>query len=279
MRLLFLTLTTSLLIAITTISASGQQLASPLNPEKYPFDNEIGIVFGLGGNIQSGVFTSSCDCSFENGKKFGYTFGALYEYEIMQTIELGAAALIDYRGVESDYGERENIIVTSQIDGKKENVAVDFSNIGEVDLTYFSFVPYAKWNPFRFMFLRMGLNISFPISTNIKHTKILESRTAKLSSGEIVSIELPDGNGDTQIIQDEEMPEVNSTYLSLDPAIGFTFYLSDKISFSPVFQYSIPLSNVSEIGSDFKVSTWRIMMEFKYSLTDYTYFKSKSEDR
>jgi len=277
MKLLFFALFVSILIAFTSI-VNGQQLATPLTPEEYPYDNEVGILFGIGGNIQSGIFSSSCNCDFKNGTKFGYTFGALYEYEIMQTFELGAAALIDYRGVESEYQEIENISVTSQQSGASERVNVLFNNLGETDLTYFSLVPYAKWNPFRFMFVRLGLNVSFPMSTNIKHTKILETKTAKLSTGEIVAIELPDGDGDTQIIQDEEMPDVNSPYLSLDPAIGFTIFFSDKISFSPVFQYSMPLTNVAEIGSDFKVSTWRILFEFKFSLTDYTYFKSKSID-
>jgi hypothetical protein len=277
MKLLFFAFIVSAFIAISSI-ANAQQLATPLKPEEYPFDNEIGIVFGLGGNIQSGIFSSSCDCDFENGTKFGYTFGALYEYEIMQTLELGAAALFDYRGVESEYQEIENVPVTSQQSGLSERVNVLFTNKGEADLNYFSLVPYLKWNPFRFMFVRLGLNAAFPISTNIKHTKILETKTAKLSTGEIVSIELPDGDGNQQIIQDEEMPEVNSPILALDPAIGFTIHLSDKVSFAPVFQYSIPLSNIAEIGSDFKVSSWRILFEFKYSITDYTYFKSKSED-
>jgi hypothetical protein len=277
MRLLFFASLVSTLMVFSSI-ANAQQLASPLNPEEYPFDNEIGIVFGIGGNIQSGIFTSSCDCDFENGTKFGYTLGALYEYEIFQTFELGAAALFDYRGVESEYQEIENVPVTSQQSGLSERVNVLFTNQGEADLTYFSLVPYVKWNPFRFMFVRLGFNVAFPISSNIKHTKILETKTVRLSTGEIAPIVLPDGDGNQQIIQDEEMPEVNSPYLSLDPAIGFTFFFSDKVSFSPVFQYSMPLSNVAEIGSNFKVSTWRILLEFKYSLTDYTYFKSKSED-
>jgi len=277
MKLLFFAFIVSTYIAIFSI-ANAQKLATPLKPEEYPYDNEIGILFGLGGNIQSGIFKSSCDCDFENGTGFGYTFGALYEYEILQTLELGAAALIDYRGVASEYQEIESVPVTSQHSGLSERVNVLFTNQGEADLTYLSFVPYVKWNPFRFMFVRLGLNVGFPISTNIKHTKILETKTAKLSTGEIVSIELPDGDGNQQIIQDDEMPEVNSPFLALDPAIGFTIHLSDKLSFAPVFQYSIPLSNISETGNDFKVSTWRVLFEFKYSITDYTYFKSKSED-
>lgn len=277
MRLLFLLPFSIFLSFLMNQEIEAQTLATPLNPEEYPYESELGIIIGFGGNTQSGIFSSSCDCDFENGSKFGYTLGAFYEFEFIESLEFGLAGLYDYRGVESEYEELENVKVISQGSGNEEEVRIKFTNIGEADVSYFSLVPYLKWMPFRVMFLKTGLNFGFPLSSNIKHAKVLETKTARLSSGEIVSVELPDGDGDTQVIQDEEMPELNSMYLSIDPAIGFNFRFSEDFAFSPYFQYSIPLSNVSSIGSDFKVSTWRIMFEFKYTLTDYTYYKSKKE--
>jgi len=58
---------------------------------------------------------------------------------------------------------------------------------------------------------------------------------------------------------------------SLEPAIGFTFPLGEKLNFSPVFQYSIPLTKFSDSGTDIKISAWRIMLELRYDITPEEY--------
>jgi hypothetical protein len=163
--------------------------------------------------------------------------------------------------------ERESIEFTSQQDGRKENVNVLFRHKSDVGVSYLTFMPFLKYIPAKFMFLRLGFGASFVLNSSLYHTKELLDETAKLSTGEIVQIEFEGIDGKVATIEDGDFPQVNSMQFSLEPAIGLTFPLGKKLNFSPIFQYSVPLTKFSENGTDVKLSSWRIMLEFRYDIT------------
>ncbi len=260
-------LTFFLILIITTSKVMSQDFASPLDPEKMRNQKEVGILLGLGQNFMGGNFRTECDCpEFINGVKFGYSFGTLYEMDLSPIFMWGTALTFNSRDIFSEYQIIEDVLLQSVITGKPETAPIKFKHKANADFSYLSFIPYIKWNLASFMFIRLGLSGSFVINNHIKHEKELTQKTARLSSGEIVSIKLDSENGVSTIVEDGDFPQTNSFQISLDPMIGFNFALEENLFLNPVFQYSLPLSNISEKGENFKINAWRFLLELRLAL-------------
>ncbi len=269
MLLLFKTLIIILSILFTYSLSFSQQLASPIAPGELPPDKQIGILVGFGSNFQSGEFYVECDdCIFDKGNGFGFTIGALYEHEIFESLYLGAQVLFDIMDITSTYRERESIKFKIEGTDDYETVPVLFRHIGEVDLSYFTLAPYIKWSTADFLYFKFALNGSFVINANIKHSQELLDKKALLSNGETATISFGTGKGNTLTLQDEKLPQLNSFQLYLSSAIAFNFRLSHRLFFSPEFQYNIPMNNISEYGKNFKINSWRFLIEIRYSLKE-----------
>ncbi len=269
MLLLFRTLIILSLVAIISNTAITQQLATPILPGTLPLDRQLGLLIGFGSNYQSGEFLVECDdCIFDKGTGFGFAIGALYENEVFTDILIGGQVLYDIMNITSTYREREPINFRIEDTDEFETVPVLFRHKGEVDVSYLTITPYIKWTPAHFFFIKMGLSGSFVTTANIKHTQELLDKKILLSNGETATINFGDGTGNTRTIQDNKLPQLNSFQLSFTPAIAFNFRLSHRLFFSPEFQYNLPFNNISEYGKDFKINSWRFLIEFRYSLKE-----------
>ncbi|OGU12402.1 MAG: hypothetical protein A2X61_04575 [Ignavibacteria bacterium GWB2_35_12] len=270
MKLLFKLFLASFLFFIFVLSTLGQikkKEDTPLLPTEQ-IKTEVGVFIGLGGNSQSGIFiTDTCKCEFDKGRGFGFTIGGLYESEIIRRLRWGGALAFDIRSFWASYRENESIEFFSEQVGRKVNVPVHFRHKAESQVFYLTFMPYLKYVPSKFIFFRFGFGGSFVLGAGLKHTKEILDETARLSTGEIVKIEYEKIGGKIATVEDGDFPAANSMQFSLEPAIGFTFPFGKKINFSPLFQYSIPLTKFSENGTDVKLSAWRIMLEFRYDIT------------
>ncbi len=263
MKLLFKILIAAAFISLFITSAFSQKTFNRENPilpseEKI---TEYGFYIGLGANNQSGIFkTEWCNCEFQNGTGFGLTLGGIYETEFVRRLRWGAAIEYDMRSFTSSYMEREGIEFTSQTTGIKETVPVLFRYKAKAGISYISLIPYLKYVPADFLFFRMGLGGSFVVGAGLTHTKDALDATVKLSTGEIASVSQPNGN----LLYSGKFPGVNTFQYSLEPAIGLTFPIGERLNFSPVFQYSVPLSNFTTSGDNVKISGWRILLEFRF---------------
>lgn len=260
-------LTFFLVLIITTAKLLSQDFATPLDPEKMRNQKEVGILFGLGQNFMSGNFRTECDCpEFINGTKFGYSIGAIYEMDFASRFMWGAALIFSNRDIYSEYQIIEDVRLQSVITGKLETAPIKFKHKANADFSYLTLMPYIKWNLTNFMFVRLGVSGSFVLNNKIKHEKELLQKTARLSSGEIVSIKIDSENEFSTIVEDGDFPQTNSFQISLDPMLGFNIPIEENLFLSPVFQYSLPLSNISEKGENFKVSGWRFILELRLAL-------------
>lgn len=227
---------------------------------------DIGMFVGLGQNYQSGEMYVNClDCVFKGGTGFGFTFGALYEYQFYGNFEIGAALVYRYLGFSAGFEEittRNNLY--SDYGLINETVNIKFKHTAEVDIHNISISPYIKWTPFEFMFLRTGLAIGTNFSTNIKHTEELSQKTARLSNGEIVAIKNTSTN---QYVQDSEIPDLNSPQLYIQPSIGFNIPFSREIVFSPIIEFGLPLSEFSNYGDGLKSNYWRLLLELRIKIS------------
>lgn len=265
MRLLFFYLNIVILLIFNLNISLSQKIATPIQPEIGPAQQEIGIIVGLGSNVQSGLFRTECPCDFDNGTRFGFLFGLFYENDITKNLQWGISGFYDYKGITASYLERELTAVTSQTTGKTENIRLLWRHKADADFSYITVMPSLKWSPASFFFIKLGLGASFIAGNNVKHSKELLENTVLLSTGELVKVEVPNSDNNTIVIQDSKFPQVNSFQLSLDPIIGFNIPISKYFYLSPAFHYSLPLTKIINDG-DFKISSFHFWLEFKIPL-------------
>ncbi len=261
---------TLLLIVALSINVFGQrEEPSPLKPGKFHTQRETGIYFGTGLNIQSGSFLTACDCpAFEDGTGFGWKLGLLYEQDITPVLQIGAALGINQLGVTASYQYNKDRVFTTDVGGTviSDTVPILFRQQAETQFLNFDLMPYFKWTATDFFFVRLGFNVAFNIGSNITHSEEILQTTVKLpSTGEIVEVTFEDGSTKV-IVEDNEFPDIVSPQFYIVPAVGFNIQLSTNIFLSPVFDYSLPLTELSGNDTNFKVSNWRFVAELRWAI-------------
>ncbi len=262
-----------LLIFLNVISPF-KNLYAQSNPifsvEHIPNLHFLGMYIGFGQNLQSGkIFPECIDCTFEKGNKFGFTAGVLYEYRLFNSVYLGSAIEYNSLGIDAFFTEIEPVpiqIPINENDYYIENANVKFQHEANLSIHNLSLVPYIKYQPFNFMFIRLGAGIGYNLSNHFVHKKSLAQSTYTLSSGEIVSLRVPNATKNT-IIEDTELAQNNPFQIYLNSALGFNINFSEKLTFSPIFSYSNAFMNISERGENPKVNYWRILLELRYDIT------------
>lgn len=276
--LLFIILT--VLIGITAIAElPAQKNADPLKPQELPPQREWGVFVGFGPNTQLGTMFVECpDCYFDGGRGTGFIVGGLYEHEIFPRVRFGGSVSYEYLGFRSLFREYEPVDFLIKSTGETETLPVSFRHEADVTLNYLSLTPYIKWYPTYFMFLKLGFSASYVLTNNITHNQQIIDRWVILRNGDSAYVEYVNDNGepiasDTKVNQDSEITGINQLQFSVNPAIGFHFSLGSKMELGPVFQYSIPLTKITENGEGFSVSSWRFLLEFRMSIDyDQSYY-------
>ncbi|MGA2298383.1 MAG: hypothetical protein ABSG15_12630 [FCB group bacterium] len=262
--LLHFKITILIFICCTLIPTYSQNLLNPAEVQPPTSHSNYGLFFGLGMNYQSGTYsTSGCKCEFNNGKGKDYLFGALFEKEVLNSVDLGIALGFNFKSLISSYISIENLDFTMNNTGIKESVRLHFRYKAESNFTYLPVIPYLKWQPVEIIFFRLGLNASVLLYSNLKHTKEMIDTSAMLSNGERISVSFSDGSN-VLILENNKFKDIKSIIFFLEPSLGFNINIYKNIIFSPVFQSSLPLTKIDNSTDKFKLLNWKIIMEFRY---------------
>lgn len=264
-------ITIGLAFFIASSLVAMAQFASPLAPGNiFPTKHYFGLFIGLGQNIQRGTITPNCpSCEFEKGNKFGFTAGLLYDYKFMENLYVGATLEYNYLGIDAYFREIEThtIEFESPIGTTvREKANVRFQHEANVDIHNLALMPYIKYEPLEFMFLRLGFNVGYNLTTDILHRKTLDQKVIKLSNGEVASAKIPHLSRNS-IVEDGELAGASPFQMYLSPAVGFNLKLGEELTFSPVLSYSKALTNISTIGDSPQVDTWRLIFELRIDIT------------
>lgn len=263
-----------MIISSLTVSAQGFKLSNPIFPNVNSLaDESIGGFVGIGPNWQRGTHYVECEgCEFIDGTATGYTFGAIYQLRISQTLFVGGYLSFDFLNISSSYREIETLTLSSpenpQLDGKE--VDVEFRHTADMSLSYISLAPYLEFNPVGWLSVRAAPKISFPIGSNLTHTKEPTSSS--------ITVEGVDGIGSLrdETLQDSEVSDLTSPLISTDLTGMINLTPGEKSTFSLGFTQNIPFTTTSEFGEDFQIYSWRVFVEYKYSLLGtYDYLKKR----
>lgn len=269
MKILFLSI---YLILVTTSIVYSQKISTPLEPASPPKQFELGILLGLGGNNQSGdyipgkYFDKCNNCNFTSGSGFGSSLGIVAHRDIIAELQWGASLSIVFSDIKSEFQEIE-IVPIQMLDNKFDYRPIPFKNTADFEFSFLEFTPFMLYSPINFFFVKVGFTTALLVNSHIKQSKELLKFKDTLSSGEIVDLYLDSENPFVKVVDDRDIPQTNSFQMFLKPALGFNFKFSERFLANPYFEYSIPLSKISNLQDTFKIGYWRIILEFKYAIT------------
>jgi len=268
----------------------SQKFASPIHPGTEERNKIVGVLMGFGQNMQNGNSISyvNCDsCEFMNGLDFGYTVGVTYEEQLSANTEsifryfnLGGLLHLSNRNITSSYRER-----TPQYFPEYDiTFPLMFRHTNKTSITTAGLMPFVRFNPFKYVFVKLGFDFSYVLNNNVRHDIELLDRRKTLPNGEVVDVFIPTANPNrktySRTVQDSEIKDINNLQMSLVPAIGGNIYFTDKLFITPSFYYFKSLNNMSEFGKDFRIDAWRLNVELKYNFTTSNkIYKRKNNDQ
>lgn len=262
----------------TQAYAQKYELSTPLLPSVNSLaEQSYGAFIGIGPNWQGGKHFVECpQCEFEDGTATGFTFGGVYNRKISSNFFWGGLVSLDIMNISSTYREIEAIEVNSgNQDNEKTFVNIDFRHTADMKLTYFALAPYIAYNPAGWFTFRVAPKISFPIYSNLVHKKSINDYTTIIDGVE-GSIQY-DGE-DGKVIQDSKVPELTSPLIGADMSMMFNLTPGEKYTFSLGYTQYIPFMVTSTFGENFVINSWRLFVEFKYSLDlSYEYIPKSSK--
>ncbi|HPI18834.1 MAG TPA: hypothetical protein PKY56_00550 [Candidatus Kapabacteria bacterium] len=237
--------------------------STPLLPKTNERESDLGILLGLGMNFQSGDFytTKDCKCLFSDGNKLGYSFGAFYQKEFANSLKWGIMLLFESKSINSSYRIKELDEVTSQSTNRSEYIPLDYRYKAETNISMISLLPYLDISLVDFLVTRVGFSVSSLGQAEYTHSKELLQNTARLSTGEVVNVNFKDTDGNVKVIDKTDFQNKISLQFGAFAMLGANINLSSNLYLSPIFQYSFPLTNISDNGNNFKVHSWRFFMQ------------------
>ncbi len=228
--------------------------------------DQLGAFVGPSFNSQGGTFTTNCNCTFTGGAGTGFTGGLMYEYFSRTTLSWGVSLAYDNRSIESRFQEREGLEQQSPTSGRTYTVPVTFRHIGESSLQYLTLTPYMKYSFFKTLMVRVGPAFSYIIDANIRHTKELVSETVPLPGGEIATVRLPGQQGNSMVLENGAIPDLNPLQVSISAAVGVEFRPTKKLFLTPLLQYIQPVTTISDRGDAFTVRALQLQLEARFIL-------------
>ena len=281
MRILFELKLLILSLLLTYVTANSQtEQASPLESEGPMKQKEIGLVVGLGQNILNGTAYPECEnCKyFNSGTKLGYTVGLAYIHDINRYWQWGSQITFNTMGFSSTFRLKKTVNFIS-VDNPLDTFPTDvpFRYTGEFDFSYLTLAPFIQWEPVKWFFVRLGADVSTIISSHVKNTEEITQTMLILPTGDTAIAGFPSGDPKSNLllssrtIEDGEFGKIpanklNTFQFGITPTIGFNFEIANYTYLSPIFQFTYPLTTVSDYKEGFKIMKWRLLLELKMAL-------------
>jgi hypothetical protein len=271
-------ITTMIVAAIASIYVPSSRLfaqeSSPLELGRRVVSDVVGVVIGPTFQSASGYFDSGCPCRFDGGVGAGIAVGLLYETNLVSpsatwrlgALNFGARLMYESRNVNTAFREYENVQIESTQSGQFFTVPILFRNLAESNFSMLTLTPYLSWNPFWQVFVQAGFQAGYVTSSRLKHTKFAVDTSVRLPNGETADIVFDETGRTDIVIEDTTFPRVNPLQLGIALTAGLDIPLGTRFRLAPMFNAVIPLTNIAESGSGYRLASWQILAALKMNL-------------
>ncbi|PKL77852.1 MAG: hypothetical protein CVV25_13460 [Ignavibacteriae bacterium HGW-Ignavibacteriae-4] len=254
------------LIFWTNLEAQVYELSTPLAPSVNSLAEEsIGGFIGIGPNWAGGKHFVECDsCEFQDGTATGYTIGGIYQRKASTNFFFGAIMSLDIMNINSTYREIEPIDISqfSGFSNEQKPINIDFRHEAKMNITYLGIAPFIAYNPTGWLTFRVAPKISFPLYSNLVHTKTPLTKNVFVNG---VEGRLRYTDADTKV-QDSKVSELTSPLIGSDFSLLLNLTPGERSTFSIGYTQNVPFTNTSSFGENFSINSWRIFVEFKYTI-------------
>jgi hypothetical protein len=258
------------------LEAQVYELSTPLAPSVNSIAEEsLGGYLGIGPNWASGKHYVECDsCEFQDGTATGYSLGAIYQRKAATNLYYGAILSLDIMNINSSYREIESIDISkySELTG---NIPIEFRHEAKMRLLYVGLAPFLAYNPTNWLTLRVAPKISIPIYSNLLHTKTPTTKRVFVNGVE-GRLRYSD---DDAIVQDSKVSELSSPLIGSDFSLMFNLTPGERSTFSLGYTQYVPFMKTTSFGDNFSINSWRVFVEFKYSLQKAYDFSPKASKK
>jgi hypothetical protein len=262
-------ITTALLVLLLAATVGTAQVnvldSDPIAARKRLVYSQLGGFAGLGGVMQGGTITTDCQCDFNGGGGTQFVVGGVFERLTRSQLIWGVAVGYDRRGLTGQFTEIEGVVQKSP-SGRQFTVPMTFLNEADLALDVITVMPYLKLKPFGPVFVRAGASVGYVMSSSLVHRKTLTTTDVVFPNGEVASAELVGVDGQSVILQDGPVAELQPFQLGLFGGVGVDISLSKKVTMSPMLQYFQPLTSISAQGTGFSVRSFQFLLELRHIL-------------
>lgn len=218
--------------------------------------------------MQDGIFYTKCGDRFEQGANTGFMVGALYKRFIYTSkFAYGVRLAYETRNIKALYNEYELIEdIPSSVSGETFKASVLFRNEAEIQFSLLSITPYIEWSPLWNAFLHVGVMPQFVFDTHVSHNKKLAQESVTLGDGRVERISIDGENGQQATVEDGSVPDVASLQFAIAGGVGIDIPVSKKVVITPLYQYAIPLTTLSERGQSFRIRASQLLLSITMEL-------------
>jgi hypothetical protein len=234
--------------------------SDPLSARRLIIYDQVGAYAGMVFNGQGGTIVSECNCEFTGGAATGFAGGFMFEKLTRSQFYWGVTFGYENRSVTGQFREIEGVVQTAP-NGRQYTVPITFMNEADVSLHLVTLAPYLKYEFFNLLFAKAGVGMSYVFSSNLIHTKTLESTEVTFPNGETASVYLPDAPSGSVELQNGPIENLNPFQISAQLGVGLDLRLGKKVFLSPVFQYVQPLTSMNSGETTFSVRSFQIFFE------------------
>lgn len=271
----------AIICACTQTMLHAQEGANPLFLGRQSVPDLLGIVGGPSFHTMLGSYESGCPCTFEGGAGNGIALGINYDKNLLTygtatkgQLWLGARLMFETRGVSAVFREFENVTVRSlSMQEQSFTVPIQFRHLAQLQFSLLTLTPYLQWNPFGRVFVQAGVQGGVVIGSRITHTKELLDRTVRLPTGERADVEFTATSGSIVTIEDRPVQRLNAFQLAFTTTAGIDIPINfskvednPRYRLTPMLNYVIPLTTMSESGSNFRIAAFQILVALKMNL-------------
>lgn len=250
--------------------AQESTTSDPLTPGIRLKPNRLGIVVGPSFHMQDGSFTTQCGDRFEKGAQTGYLIGVVYKrFLTASPFAYGVRLSYQTRNISAIYNEYELIDnIPSSTPGQTLEESILFRNEAQIDFSLLTLTPYVEWSPFWNAFAHVGIMPGIVLSSHVTHTKNPAQEYITLDDGQVVRVSFGENEtGEPQdVIEDGAVPQLQQFQVAIVGGVGIDIPVSEKMVITPLYQYAVPLTVLSERGASFKIRASQILISATINL-------------
>lgn len=216
------------------VFAQGSVLKPFREPAKIQHPNRAGTFAGLQYNRSIGSFSTTCDCTYQNGSGWGPRLGVMGEHPVGERFSITGVISLAWSG--TSYERNDTRIEYVYNEGRYANI--DFRSMVDVQLVTLGVGFSLTWlTPVERLFAGIGVSGGFVLDDNIRETEEALTQNYTYRSSNTRTIEYLDGSL-------SELYSPGKFRAGIQVAVRYEIPIAQNTMLAPELSYFYPLTTL-----------------------------------